>query len=116
MRKIKIILISMLLSFIVVCCGPARKTTKWYNIGAKGELVQLYDATVSKEQLDSIIIADTLQSDLNTWIKVMNGPDNKGRMFYRYLYVKDRPSQDTYILRQYDDSTYNITKRIIKFN
>lgn len=78
-----------------------------------------YDDTLSRKQVDSLLIVDSLSFDIgNDWIQSSAVIDDSlGRYIaYKYVYIKNLTDSTgvIYTLYTYQDSIFIINKKIIK--
>lgn len=76
-----------------------------------------YDDTLSRRQLDSLFIADTLSFNIeNEWIQSMVVTEDKRSALYKYVYIKEitDSTQVIYTLCSYQDTLYIINKRVVE--
>lgn len=76
-----------------------------------------YDDTLSRSQLDSLFIADTLSFNIeNDWIMSASLSEDRKDVLYKYVYIKELTDSTgtVYTLCSYQDTLYIINKRIVK--
>lgn len=78
-----------------------------------------YDDTLSRRQIDSLFIADTLSFDIeNDWIKSSVMVDDNGERYgaYKYVYIKNLTDSTgtIYTMYSYQDTLFIINKKIIE--
>ena len=73
--------------------------------------------TLTKTQLDSIFIADTLSFDIeNDWIQSQTVTPDQTGFLYKYVYIKSLTDTTgvIYTLNTYQDTLFILNKRIMK--
>jgi hypothetical protein len=80
--------------------------------GSNSIMIEKYELTINKQQLDSICLVDTLSS-LDKWIVSSYRDYETKKGVNKYLYIKSLGAEEQiYILSTPNDSIYNIIKRI----
>ena len=73
--------------------------------------------TLTKHQLDSVFIADTISFNIeNDWVVSQVLDENKNEYLYKYVYIKELTDSTgtIYVLCSYQDTLYILNKRIVK--
>lgn len=73
--------------------------------------------TLTRHQLDSLFIADTLSFDMEKdWIQSQVLSEDKKEFLYKYVYIKSLTDSTgtIYTLCSYQDTLFIINKRIVK--
>jgi len=73
--------------------------------------------TLTKHQLDSLFIADTLSFNIEEdWIQSITLSEDKKDLFYKYVYIKSLTDSTgtIYTLYSYMDTLFIINKRIVE--
>ena len=73
--------------------------------------------TLTRHQLDSLFIADTLSFDIDEdWIQSQDLSEDKKELLYKYVYIKSLPDSTgiIYTLCSYQDTLFIINKRIVE--
>ena len=107
MRKILILLI------VFITIGCSNKLYKWYNIGNKGMIYNEYEKVINRYQLDSICKVDSLNNNIDEWLKIALFTSDYKEQITQYTYIKKNDSEREiiYVLTP-QDSLFIITKRI----
>ena len=103
----------LIMAFSVCTCGLYKHTTNnWETIGAKGNLLEIYNHVVDSSEFINICMVDTLSFNLEDWSKMgYYTYDNK--LIEQWLYIKESDINKMYILTKQTDSTYNLNIRIV---
>ena len=111
MNKILMLILAFLLS--VSTCQK-----KPNNIGVVNEYTMLIqEDTLTRNQLDSLFIADTLSFDIEEdWIQSQVLTEDKKDFLYKYVYIKSLTDSTgtIYTLYSYQDTLFIINKRIVE--
>ena len=103
------------LFFGLLSCGTGKVSvdTTWAEIGLDGYMVRDFERYLTREQLDSLCIADTLSLDLNEWYHMSMYSEDRVRVT-QYLYIKATETETLYTVQEERDSIYYVTIRRIK--
>ena len=109
--------ILMLILAFLLSVSTCQKKPNDIN-GTVNELTMtIQEDTLTRCQLDSLFIADTLSFDIEQdWIESRVLSENKKEFFYKYIYIKELTDSTgvVYTLYSYQDTLYIINKRISK--
>lgn len=111
------ILLSLLILLLSVSTCQKKIEKRLDNIDS----VQMFstDDTLTRKQIDSLFITDTLSFDLtNDWIQspVIVEDDTQKDFAYKYIYIKNLTDSTgtIYTLYGYQDTLFIINKKVIK--
>jgi hypothetical protein len=104
----KKILFYSLLALLFYSCGTQKKITN----NPDSRMILLINDTFTKHQLDSLCVADTISSDLNTWIIGTFVDYETNTPVKEYSYIKIM-KEDEILYRVIEEGIdYKITKRL----
>lgn len=112
MKRIKIFFTLLIVSLILVACGPGKQLTSNDNIYGATRMYYTINTIFGTSQVDSLINADQL-APLNAWIQSYTIAD-EGKI-RQYLYIKslEKNSESIYTVTETScDTLFKCTKRI----
>ena len=86
------------------------------NVIFESRMISIED-TLSRHQLDSTFIADTLSFNIeNDWIQLQVISEDRKELLYKYVYIKSLTDTTgtIYTLYTYQDTLFILNKRIVE--
>ena len=112
MNKILMLILAFLLSV-----STCQKKPNDINGSVNDYTMIVKEDTLTRYQLDSLFIADTLSFNIEEdWIQSLVLNQDKNDYLYKYIYIKELTDSTgiVYTLCSYQDTLYIINKRISK--
>lgn len=98
--------------FIILAAGASKCNG---NGGNNTNVVMTgFERVMTAAQIDSLCVADTLDADIEYWIKASFRDYETGQIVTKYSYIKELTdtTEILYIIT-YKDSTYTVLKRVV---
>lgn len=105
----KKIIVFLFLVFFCYSCGTTKKVVEPEK---PTKMLNLIDTIFSRQQLDSLCVADTISLDLDTWMKITFVDYESNSAIIEYSYIKTIHEDEILYRVIKDGENFKIIKRL----